>query len=392
MGKRITPGHEEMGPISTDKSDSKDVDLESGRHSPHIKIGESRPSTASSTVTYNSEDFRHPPNAVEIDPKHKPAVKVFGRVGFIAKSIIYGVLGGLLIRNAAGGGEDSSPQGVFILVGDNAVGIPLLIVLAAALVFYCIWRFWEAFRGQGSDATFSRKKNFFKYRVSPFVSGAVYAAYTYYVIRTIFTNRSQRDAQQGTEITQSSFPDSWSSSGSLGKFGVSFFGLIFLLATFIQFQVAYTGTFKRDLYQNRLQNKWIRWLSESLEFSIDALTTNTEITTVHGLGHIGFTARGLVFLLVAILMFRSAAGGDEASADKNHTVTGKAVEALTVNWWGRTILVLLGVGLLLYALFALSNVYYKIFPTPPPSRKPAISDEPQEEPETSEAHHRPGTL
>ncbi|KND03904.1 uncharacterized protein SPPG_01356 [Spizellomyces punctatus DAOM BR117] len=364
MGRRITPDHEEM----RYDPGSKDVDLESGRQSPQIKIGESRPSTASSTVTYNSEDFRHPPNAVEIDPKHKPAVKVFGRVGFVAKSIIYGVLGGLLIRNAAGGGEDSSPQGVFVLVGDNAVGIPLLVVLAVALVFYCIWRFWEAFQGQGSDATFSQKKNFFKYRVSPFVSGAVYTAYTYYVIRTIFTTRSQRDAQQGTEITQSSFPDSWASSGSLGKFGVCFFGLVFLLATFIQFQVAYTGSFKRDLYQNKLENKWIRRL-------------------IHGLGHIGFTARGLVFLLVAILMFRSAAGGDGASADKNHSVTGKAVETLTGNWWGRTILVLLGVGLLLYALFALTNVYYKIFPTPPPSRKPAVSDEPQEGPETSEAHH-----
>jgi hypothetical protein len=33
---------------------------------------------------------------------------------------------------------------------------------------------WEAFTGQGSDKSFSKKKNFFRYRLSPFVSGLVY--------------------------------------------------------------------------------------------------------------------------------------------------------------------------------------------------------------------------
>lgn len=39
--------------------------------------------------------------------------------------------------------------------------------------------------GQGYDATFSSKKNFFKYRVSPFVSGAVYVTYLVFICKMV---------------------------------------------------------------------------------------------------------------------------------------------------------------------------------------------------------------
>lgn len=84
--------------------------------------------------------------------------------------------------------------------------------------------------GQGSDAEFSGVKNFFRFRISPFVSGAVYTAYStlgsadvlvtkngghlivclyktaYYVIRTLLISRPDRDAENGSQTTRSSFP------------------------------------------------------------------------------------------------------------------------------------------------------------------------------------------
>ncbi|KAI8912300.1 hypothetical protein DFJ77DRAFT_467688 [Powellomyces hirtus] len=334
-------------------------DLESGATDHHRTSRDGRRNSTSSTVTYQSSNFDHPHGEVGIDPEHKTTVKVFGRTGFAAKAVIYGVLGGLLIRVAAGGNEDSSPQGVFVLVGDNNVGIPLLVIMAIALAFYVVWRWWEAFTGQGSDASFSKKKNFFKYRVSPFVSGAVYAAYTYYVIKTIFTSREQRRSEdKSADTTQSAFPDSWTSAGVHGKIGVAFLGILFLVATLIQWQVAITAPFRRELYQNKLENKFVR-------------------TFIHTIGRIGFTARGFLFMLVAVLMFRSV-GSDEDDADVDdptRSITGKAVNALSTKWWGKAILIIIGSGLLIYSIFALSNVYYKIFPTPPPSRKPAIDED-----------------
>lgn len=108
----------------------------------------------------------------------KKVISFLGKVGFAGKAIVYGAIGGITINVALGGHGDSSPQGVFLLLGDNSVGIPVLIVMAVCLMAYSLWRFAEASTGQGSDAQFSRKKNIFKYRVSPAVSGLVYVAYS----------------------------------------------------------------------------------------------------------------------------------------------------------------------------------------------------------------------
>ncbi|KAJ3181822.1 hypothetical protein HDU85_003337 [Gaertneriomyces sp. JEL0708] len=310
-------------------------------------------SRSNSAATFDSNNFPHPEGAVEIDPEHKRAVKIIGRIGFTAKAIIYGVLGAIIIRVALGFGEDSSPQGVFLLLGDNPLGIPILLVLAISLCFYIVWRFWEAYEGQGSDATYSRVRNFFRYRLSPLVSGLVYSAYTFYVIRTITISRHDRHADQSTTTTKSSFPDSWVAQGGGGKFGVAVIGLGFIIATLIQFKVALTGSFRRELYQNKLENRYLRW-------------------TVHTLGRLGFAARGLVFLLVAILMFQSL--GHDDVEDEDDSITAKAIEKLRFSSWGKAILIILGVGLCLYATFAFLNVYLKIFPTPPPTRNPRVRD------------------
>ena len=61
-------------------------------------------------------------------------------------------------------------QGAFILVGNNAFGYPLLVVMAVGVFTYAAWRFWEGITGQGSDDAFGPYKNFFRYRLSPLVS------------------------------------------------------------------------------------------------------------------------------------------------------------------------------------------------------------------------------
>ncbi|KAJ3041293.1 hypothetical protein HDV00_009563 [Rhizophlyctis rosea] len=317
---------------------------------------------------------------------------VAGKIGFFAKAVVYGLIGGMTINVTKGGMEDTSPQGAFLLLGNNSIiGIPALVVMAVCLVMYSTWRFSEAATGQGSDATFSKTKNIFKYRVSPAVSGLVYLAYTYYVVRTIFTPADQRHASTAsgsTSTTRSSFPDSWSAQGAAGKFGVVFIGLTFLIATITQLQVFFTGSFKRDLYKRKLRNKWFRWFGEFNESaftnlgreggggSVGAGMAFTHIVpllpfppTVYTIGHIGFLARAMVFLLVAILMFRSLT----VKTGSNSTVTDKATEVLMSSSWGRALLIILGVGLLLYALFAFMNIWLKIFPTPPPSRIAELS-------------------
>lgn len=84
------------------------------------------------------------------------------------------------------------PQGAFILIGNNQVGVPLLVVIAVMLALYAGWRFWEGIVGAGTDAEVGKAKNFFRYRLSPIVSGGVYLAYMAYILSLLAKNRMER--------------------------------------------------------------------------------------------------------------------------------------------------------------------------------------------------------
>ncbi|CEJ03820.1 hypothetical protein RMCBS344292_17795 [Rhizopus microsporus] len=288
--------------------------------------------------------------------KHKTAIKWVGRVGFIAKGVVYGCIGVLTLTNLSGawtpnGSEgNESPQGAFLLLGGiPAVGRTILIVMAVGLCLYIIWRFWEAITGQGSDASFSKKKNFFRYRLSPFVSGCVYTAYTYYVVHMIF----QTEEEQQTSASSKTFPASWAESG-IGKAGIVLLGIAFLIAFFTQMVNAVKGTFIKDLKTSEPNaRKW-------------------EAFIVHWMGRIGFFGRAALFGTLSGFFWDSLAQRNE-SGEKN--MVAAAVSKLANSGGGRFFMGLLGVTLVIYACFAISNAYYKYFPTPPPTRQEFYTNE-----------------
>jgi hypothetical protein len=71
-----------------------------------------------------------------------------------------------------------------------------LSVVAPGLGLYATWRFWEAITGEGYDQYFSKLKNFFKFRLSPFVSGCVYSLYLGFIIYLITKVPSRLQLQQ----------------------------------------------------------------------------------------------------------------------------------------------------------------------------------------------------
>ncbi|RKP39880.1 hypothetical protein BJ085DRAFT_1860, partial [Dimargaris cristalligena] len=279
-----------------------------------------------------------------ITKEHQRHVRFFGQVGFVAKGVVYGIIGGLTIATAthapspAGTENNASPQGAFILIGSaDAVGIPLLIVMAVGLLFYIIWRFWEAITGQGADATFSSPKNFFKYRLSPFVSGCVYTAYLFYIIFVAIKNRAE---DKDSDPSSGCFPSCWNTS-TIGRIGLGFIGVAFLIATLTQLIPALTGAFRHELRLSRCK-RWVRYL-------------------VRTAGHIGFLARAGVFLCVAVLVIRSISD----DVDQDHFTVGASINQLATTSAGKFCLWLLGLGLIVYSLFAISNSYFKYFPTRP---------------------------
>eukprot|EP00743_Colponemidia_sp_Colp-15_P005660 GILK01006085.1.p1 GENE.GILK01006085.1~~GILK01006085.1.p1 ORF type:complete len:362 (-),score=22.15 GILK01006085.1:146-1174(-) len=269
-------------------------------------------------------------------------MEVAGRVGFFCKALIYGTIGAISIAAVFQEQDTAGPQGAFILLGNSAVGDLVLYILAVGVALYALWRFFESFTGQGFDHSAPASRNFFFFHLSPFVSGCMYTGYLVYLAKLISMQRLRRRAEK----YMPTWLDRWGDSTG-GRCGLALLGVAFIAAFCSQIRPALKGTFKADLRQD---------LKPGFR------------KAVYVLGHIGFAARAVTFLIVAVLFFRAATGDTEASGE----AIGEALHQLTETWWGNGILFLIGLGLLSYALFAALNVYAKIF-LPATSRRRTLA-------------------
>ena len=94
------------------------------------------------------------------------------RAGFVARGLIYGIIGILALKLALGhGGKLTNQQGALHTVAHQPFGKLLLVLVAVGLGGYALWRLVRAAIGhgpEGRDDAFDR--------VAAFASGIVYAA------------------------------------------------------------------------------------------------------------------------------------------------------------------------------------------------------------------------
>lgn len=286
----------------------------------------------------------------QVRRKHYTVVSIAGRIGFLTKAFVYAFIGGLACKSALSPvrSENESPQGVFVLIGSepSGSGEAYLIIVLAGLALYIIWRFWEGITGQGYDPNFSRKKNFFKFRIAPLVSGTVYAVYCYYIITLLRGPKAARGSSVREE-DESCFPLCWRTS-VIGTIGLSILALAFTIATITQLLPAFTAKFLNEMDSEKLNKcKFCKW-------------------TFTVFGCIGFFARAVLFFMVCFLFWQIVFGHTPV-LDPHHSTVSQALNALYTSSWGKWVLFFTGLGLLIYGVFAAANVYYRIFPTPPPS-------------------------
>ena len=93
------------------------------------------------------------------------------RAGFVARGLIYGIIGILAIKLAIGvGGKTTNQQGALRTIAHQPFGKILMILVAIGLGGYALWRLIHAAIGHGpesSDSTFER--------IAALGSGVVYA-------------------------------------------------------------------------------------------------------------------------------------------------------------------------------------------------------------------------
>lgn len=251
-------------------------------------------------------------------------IERLARLGYASIGIVYMIVGGFAV--AAGLGKRSSTgshHDALAFIRDAPFGRVLLAIIAAGMIGYVLWRFVSAVtdnENRGSDP------KGLGVRIASIFRGLVYAGFAFEVIRMIANKGGgggggEREAQH------------WTARLLDKPFGPWLIGAVGL------------GVVAYGAYQ--LYAAWDAKLSKRISLGeIDAKVRDKVIA----ISRFGIGARGLVFFVVGGSLVLAAVRHNPQQA---HGTTG-ALQELP-----QPLLVLVGLGLAAYGVYALVNAKYR---------------------------------
>lgn len=246
------------------------------------------------------------------------------RVGFIARGLLYIVIGLLVI----GTGRTEDLTGALEYLG-RGTGRLLLAILALGMLTYGLWRLADAAFGienGGSDAKALRK------RAAAGLIGAVYLYLAYKASRILL------DGDAGSANTQQQADTMLDLPGGALVLGLA--ALLFAAAGAMQLAKSATGSFMRRM-QVAANEPLVEWL-----------------------GRIGYAARGVIFLAVALLIGRAALDGESDKAGGME----RALDLLS-----GPLLYAVAAGLMLFGLFSIIEARFRRIHDAPEDVKREVS-------------------
>lgn len=259
-------------------------------------------------------------------------LKLFGIIGYIGKFVFYTILSILCIKSSVNMNDDFelSPNGVFsfiLLYGQRYKDL-FSYMMFFGMISYSIWRFLETFQKIKSEIKIGRISKFFRFRLSPFVSGIMYIVYSVYIIKTL-----QRIVKEDNYIEQ------WKTS-ILGLIGLGFLGLGFISASISQFAIV-------------LQMRFLQ------EFCLMEMNVYLIIIIVIT-GTIGFLGRAILFALISTGLIQIIFLNITTNNSNYYYIGFHLLQSTDL---GRLYLTLLGTCLLLYSIFLFISIFKRDFPT-----------------------------
>lgn len=250
------------------------------------------------------------------------------RAGFVARAITYGLIGILALAMALGAGTmGAAPnqQGALSLIARATLGRVALGVICAGLLCYAVWKLTQAVFGRGPEGGGSPQP--FD-RVSNLAGGVVYLGFFLLAVRVL----------SGSAGNSSSQPKQ-AAAGILGWPGgpvlVGIGGCALIAISLYQLYDAVRGEFANESKTTQMSQK------ERQSFML--------------LGHVGLSARALVFALVGYFILRTAIEFDPSNA----VGVDGALERLHHQTLGPWLLGLVAVGLLTFTAYSLLEARYR---------------------------------
>lgn len=249
-------------------------------------------------------------------------IERLARLGYTSVGIVYMIVGGFAV--AAGLGKRGAPShtDALALIREQPFGRTLLIVVAAGLAGYTIWRFTSALMDdehRGSDA------KGLSIRLGSFGRGLIYAVFAVEAVRMAMHRGGGEGGEQQAQH--------WTGrlmNAPFGRWLVAAVGL---------------GVVAYGAYQ--LYAAWDAKLSKRIRLGeIDGRMRRKVI----GISRFGIGARGIVFFIVGGSLVLAAV---KHNANEAHSTTG-ALQVLP-----HPMLIVVGFGLAAYGVYALVNARYR---------------------------------
>ena len=254
------------------------------------------------------------------------AFEALARSGFVARGLVYGIIGVLALRLALGdGGKLTNQQGALHTVAAQPFGKFMLTLVAIGLGGYALWRLTRAAIGhgpEGSDSPFER--------IAAAGSGVVYALLCYVAVATL-------TGSGGGSGGSSSAPKA--TGGVLGWPGgpwlIGIAGLVVIGVALYQGYRGISATFLEDSKTEKMGARTRRWIAV--------------------IGCVGHLARGVVFGLVGVFLIKAAVDYRPQVAVGLDGALAKLLE----HAYGSYLLGVVAAGLVAFALYSLSDARYR---------------------------------
>ncbi|HEX2254097.1 MAG TPA: DUF1206 domain-containing protein [Thermoanaerobaculia bacterium] len=256
-------------------------------------------------------------------------IERLARLGYLAKGVVYGLVGILALRLAFGqGGETTDAQGVLREIAGGPFGTLLLTLIGVGLLGYAAWRFVQGIKdveGQGDETEGIVK------RAGYVGSGVIHGALAFTALNLAWGSGSGSGSGGSQGITAELLGRSW------GVWLVGLVGLITIAVGLYQFYLGYQVLFKKHWNTGAMSRTQELWATRA--------------------GRAGLMARGVVFVMMGWFFLQAARQSDPSEA---RGLDGALTELLSQTH-GTWLLALVAAGLVCYAVYCFVQARFRHF-------------------------------
>ncbi|WP_037325447.1 DUF1206 domain-containing protein [Salinimicrobium terrae] len=255
-------------------------------------------------------------------------IKTMARTGFVAKGVVYGIIGVLTFKAAFDmGGQKAGQLQVLEFLEKQTFGNILLILMALGLACYAAWRFVQSIKDPeniGDDKKGTAK------RIAFFCSGLLYLGFG--VLAALKAFGSGSGSSGSSSAQQSSFL-----ATDTGLWIIGIVGAGIIIAGIFQIVKAYKNDYYKKFGLASIDEKRRESIKKTAEF--------------------GLTARGVILLIIGFFAIQAAVNSNPSEIK----TTQEAFAFIQESSYGAWLMGLVAAGLVAYAVYMFLMAKYRRF-------------------------------